>query len=48
MEKVLYNSIDKKQNELKYSKDDKSSMHPPPISYNNKYIIWYTQILSNK
>ena len=28
MEKVQWNSIDKKQNVLKYSKNDKSSTHP--------------------
>ena len=39
MEKVQWNSIDKKQNGLKYSKNDKSSTIPCPM--NNKSEKWY-------
>ena len=40
MEKVQWNSIDKKQNGLKYSKNDKSSTHPRGIiKYSNAFKI---------
>ena len=35
MEKVQWNSIDKKQNGLKYSKNDKSSTLPRVLISNN-------------
>ena len=45
MEKVQFNSIDKKQNELKYSKNDKSSTLPRQIKFKmhsliNAILIW--------
>ena len=40
MEKVQWNSIDKKQNGLKYSENDKSSTLPVSgIDYDTKYNI---------
>ena len=41
MEKVKRNSINKKQNGLKYSKNDKSStLQRKPINYNNNKFQW--------
>ena len=46
MEKVQWNSIDKKQNGLKYSKNDKSST-PPPRHHNTSLIPYIESIVQS-